>query len=95
VSPRDKLFLCAVGVVAAGLATAAVCIWIREWQRRRRSAWNRRFAACHFADSRFKPSREELEQRKKEFAKYDRPTHLRTRAEEIALMPAMLRKQAP
>lgn len=94
-SPRDKMFLLSIAVIAAGLAIAAARIGYTDWRRRRQSAWNRKYARCQFADRRFKPSREEVEQRLKEYALLETPTHLRTRAEDDALMPQSLRRQAP
>jgi hypothetical protein len=94
VSPRDKLFLVTMAVVVGGLLVAITWLGFIEWRRRRRSAWNKRFARARFADSRFRPTREELEQRLKTYAEYEKPTYLRTRAEDQRLLPSVMRRQA-
>jgi hypothetical protein len=73
-------------VVFAAVAIAWTIGAVRAFRAKRRSAWNRRFV-----DTRFSPRQEEV---RKHYAEFERPTYLRTCAEEERLMPRILRRQA-
>jgi hypothetical protein len=73
-------------VVFAAFAIAWIASIVVAARARRRSAWNRRFA-----DARFSPRQEEVA---KQYAEYQRPTYLRTRAEEHRLTDGLIRRQA-
>lgn len=81
-SPNDKLFLYALAVIAGGMTIAAVRLGWAEHRRKGQLRADRRYA-----DLRFSPTDEQIAQRDAEYARYQAPSYLRTRAEESRLMP--------
>ena len=76
----------ALAVLLGGLAIACAIRAFISVRARRRCAWNRRFT-----DARFSPRMDEI---RKQYAEFEAPTYLRTRAEEDRLTPRILRRQA-